>query len=214
MDAIAGHGFGLRAEEVLEVNRAEDRFVNFGMIIDEVRQPEFFAVDPLFRAGEAEAHVGPRQAGALVEVVRLKPAQRAVLDSRPALRHQPDAAVEQAGQAGDRRHAAVHLGGGEHRGLVALEERGIAPGGVRRAVDDDLADVDPETRRPAHTISMFRRSVNRFVWSRAWSQSRDSRVARVASSQTVSWSVCGGRSTRSAARLLIMPDMAGPWSRT
>ena len=48
-------------------------------------------------------------------------------------------------EAGDGLGGIGHFGSREHRVLVAGEERGVAAAGVGGAVDDDSADIDPET---------------------------------------------------------------------
>jgi hypothetical protein len=159
VDAVLGHQLRLRAKEVLVVNRAADGGVHLRAVIDEVRQLQFLAVQALALAGQAEPDMPLADAGAAVEVMAGQPAQGTRLNPGTAFGHQPHPAAEQAAQAGDRRHAAVHFGCGEQRGLVSLEERGVAAPRVGRAADDDPADIDAEAglaagRNGAHVSSM------------------------------------------------------------
>jgi hypothetical protein len=126
VNAVAGHLLALLAEEILVVDRAANGGVHLRVVVHEVRQLQLHAVQAFVLAGQAEPDVPLADAGTTVEVMPGQPAQGARLDPGAAFGHQPHPAAEQAAQAGDRRHAAIHFGGGEQGGLVAMEERGVA----------------------------------------------------------------------------------------
>jgi hypothetical protein len=116
------------------------------------------AVDPLLRPLPAEPYVLGVHPGAAVEVVAVQPPQRALLHLRPALGHQPHPTVEPRHQSGDGLHRVGHLRRGEHRLVVAVEERGVATVRMGRSVDEDAADVDAESGFTGWTfhVSMIR----------------------------------------------------------
>lgn len=142
---VAGHGCSLGPEEVLVPHDAADRGVDFWMVVNEVGEVQLFAVGSLVGAGAAELDMAGTQPGASVEIVAGKPPFGSVLGSWAALGDQPHPSVKVADQAGDGLDGAGHLGSRQHRALVPGEKGGVTASGVRGAVDDDSADIDPET---------------------------------------------------------------------
>lgn len=159
MNTVPGDGVPLGAEEVLVVDRSADRVVDFGMVVDEVGQGELLAVKAFVRPGPAEPYMPRRDAGALVEVVGVEPAQGARLHPGTALGNQPDTSAEQPHEARDRGNGIVHFRRGEHGGLVTGEEGRVASVGVAGAVDDYPAYIDAQAGLAAAVIWMHEPSL-------------------------------------------------------
>jgi uncharacterized spore protein YtfJ len=148
---VRWHRLALRTEEVLVLDHAMDGGVHLRMIVDDVRDPQLDAVVPLVRAEAAEPKMIVGYSGPAEELMRGEPALRAGLDSRSALGDQPHSTLEPRDQPGDRLNGTIQLGSGQHRCLVACEERGVPSARVCRAIDDHPADVDAQPRLPVRT---------------------------------------------------------------